>query len=467
MDFDKIEVRDLKIGSEGLVQVTSDTPVQDVCVLLKEKNILSAPVWDAHLRRYVGIIDALLILNDFEPGDFQSRPAGDVVRGWDKARVTVHGLMDSLKSVMKSLSTGVHRVLVSETGQPTSGKPAFKLISQTDIVRWLLDNEDKLSEMVRTAKVENLMPFSGRVVQMGIGESALEGFMRLRYEDVSGIAIVDLEGKLVGNLSASDLRGMTADRFEAMRLPVLDFLLSIHRQPHTMPVICTINDHLPQIMASALAAKVHRVWVVNASGMPIGVITLTDMIASVLENHVPGASLLDQKLSAFRITQPSAEEAEAGGGLRYMLCVDGSDGSQRAAAFLQRMLHPGDRLWLYMGYSPFWNFGPVYDDPKAIAARRQHAHNTVGKIWGQLRSRAGLAKGAIRAHVAEVADVREGILRFAEDQRIDIVVLGSRGLGKVKRILLGSVSTYVTENAHCSVLVVPPATERVSGSQSL
>jgi nucleotide-binding universal stress UspA family protein len=42
----------------------------------------------------------------------------------------------------------------------------------------------------------------------------------------------------------------------------------------------------------------------------------------------------------------------------------------------------------------------------------------------------------------------------AEALGADVVVVGSRGRGAIKRVLLGSVSTYVVHNATCPVLVV-------------
>jgi len=42
----------------------------------------------------------------------------------------------------------------------------------------------------------------------------------------------------------------------------------------------------------------------------------------------------------------------------------------------------------------------------------------------------------------------------AKALEVDLIVMGSRGLGKVKQFFVGSVSKYVVENSQCPVLVV-------------
>jgi nucleotide-binding universal stress UspA family protein len=53
-------------------------------------------------------------------------------------------------------------------------------------------------------------------------------------------------------------------------------------------------------------------------------------------------------------------------------------------------------------------------------------------------------------------DPAEEIIRLANIYKADLILIGSRGLTGMKRIVLGSVSTQVVEEANCSVLVVKP-----------
>jgi nucleotide-binding universal stress UspA family protein len=64
------------------------------------------------------------------------------------------------------------------------------------------------------------------------------------------------------------------------------------------------------------------------------------------------------------------------------------------------------------------------------------------------------AGGTVAGAHFRVARPDQGILAVGEDIGAGLIVLGSRGLGGVKRALMGSVSDSVVRHAHCPVLVV-------------
>lgn len=46
------------------------------------------------------------------------------------------------------------------------------------------------------------------------------------------------------------------------------------------------------------------------------------------------------------------------------------------------------------------------------------------------------------------------ICKYAENNDIDLIIMGSRGLGNVKKLFLGSASNNVVQHAKCPVLVI-------------
>ena len=70
---------------------------------------------------------------------------------------------------------------------------------------------------------------------------------------------------------------------------------------------------------------------------------------------------------------------------------------------------------------------------------------------GAIAAQAGLAR--FRAEKRAGADPAAEILDFARDHQIDLIVVGSRGRGRLPGLLLGSISQKLASLAPCSVLI--------------
>ena len=51
-------------------------------------------------------------------------------------------------------------------------------------------------------------------------------------------------------------------------------------------------------------------------------------------------------------------------------------------------------------------------------------------------------------------DAREKLVDAVKDLKLDSIVMGSRGLSALQRIIMGSVSSFVIQHAPCPVTVV-------------
>lgn len=91
---------------------------------------------------------------------------------------------------------------------------------------------------------------------------------------------------------------------------------------------------------------------------------------------------------------------------------------------------------------------------KLATSRSEVLHYVAKKIIGDAKTRAQ-AKGAakIQTEIAE-GDPATSILKYAQDHAVDLIVMGTRGLGGVKGMLLGSVSRKVSNLSAVDCLTV-------------
>ena len=67
------------------------------------------------------------------------------------------------------------------------------------------------------------------------------------------------------------------------------------------------------------------------------------------------------------------------------------------------------------------------------------------------------------AHL-RMGEVALEIVALAEELGAGLIVMGRRGLGGVRRALMGSVSDSVVRHAHCPVLVIRQEKEQAASS---
>lgn len=143
---------------------------------------------------------------------------------------------------------------------------------------------------------------------------------------------------------------------------------------------------------------------------------------------------------------------------KILLAVDGSADSARAARTAIRLSEKtGSELHvIHVAYllPPGWgsevsdSASRLYEETREEV--KQESQRMLDEQVGKIKDAGGnVSEAHLRAGRSD-----EEIVLLAEELGVGLVVLGSRGLGPLKRALMGSVSVSVVRHAHCPVLVV-------------
>lgn len=133
-----------------------------------------------------------------------------------------------------------------------------------------------------------------------------------------------------------------------------------------------------------------------------------------------------------------------------VVALDSSELSEQVIQILEELqLQPTTKIILsHVIHSPELNEELVADRPQTGSEGPPYL-----QLEKQLQSYQAQLPGESALEIV-TGDPAEEIIRLANIYNADLIVIGSRGLTGVKRIIQGSVSSQVVENAHCSVLVV-------------
>ena len=134
--------------------------------------------------------------------------------------------------------------------------------------------------------------------------------------------------------------------------------------------------------------------------------------------------------------------------MRVLLATDGSKDAPAAAAFLKELPLPQSTA-VKIGFVV--TLPSFALDAPAIREFKRSALDEARSIVDEARATVAPRGLPIETDIA-VGDPKTEIVRMSEEAAL--LVLGARGLGPIKRFLLGSVSLSVARHAPCPVLVV-------------
>ncbi|MGB9741460.1 MAG: universal stress protein [Candidatus Bathyarchaeia archaeon] len=143
---------------------------------------------------------------------------------------------------------------------------------------------------------------------------------------------------------------------------------------------------------------------------------------------------------------------------KILVAIDGSEHADKALDFALDMAEKYSATITLVNVFQVPTVGYL-GEPFAYPALLAEFTNELKGIHEQILSKALKKSEELKPNLKISTVLKEGrpsdkIVETAKEGNFDLIVMGHRGLGKVKEFFLGSVSDRVADEAHCPVLIV-------------
>ena len=136
---------------------------------------------------------------------------------------------------------------------------------------------------------------------------------------------------------------------------------------------------------------------------------------------------------------------------KILVLVDGSEPSMDAADYAISISkeYNAELYALHVIRADVDLFGP-HETSEFMTRMRNEGEKYLNKV----KLNANEKNIQIKTEIISSINIAGGIVDYAEENNIDLIVIGTRGSSGFKKLLLGSVASHVVTYAHCPVMVV-------------
>lgn len=296
----------------------ANSTVGEAMRLLARHDLLSAPVVDPTSLRFLGFVDVLditgYVLASYSAHADDTKFLKEELLGEEVSHILNFSRCDDRVLIEETSSVGsllklfcaprfrhrLHRVAVTASPKSEEEPPMVTdVVSLSDIVGLAVEKADLLPPEKANRPIGQLHVIKP-IICVRMDSAVVDALDILFRNKVSGIALVDDGGRVTGNLSASDLRGLKPDSFSYFEGSVLQFFVKgLPRDrsppkkatsqrsisgPGRPPVTCTREATLLECLQLLVSENVHRIYVVdNLESLHIyGVVSMSNLIEHIM-----------------------------------------------------------------------------------------------------------------------------------------------------------------------------------------
>jgi len=291
-----------------IIVVNASDSITDAFFTLVDNDIVSAPVYDSITNQYVTFLSILDIISylveiyqfQIETADpmieelvlqdrFKNTPVSALgIGNWRNPWYTISQEMSILDAFNMFTRTRADEIAVFDLNGNF-----VNILTQHMLVQWIAQRPAEEIGQLSSKSIQTLRLGFQRVIRVNKRRSLLRAFMRMHDVNVSGVAVVDDNNTVIGNISSTDLKeiGRGVINFRKLYMTCETFL-NQKQQGKDLPQLLYVHrsQSVRDVLDLFYRYKIHRVYVVEKDTFaPVGVISDGDII-NLFANALPASS---------------------------------------------------------------------------------------------------------------------------------------------------------------------------------
>jgi len=273
------------ICTPSIIFLDQTYSINEALKILYSNQLLVAPVLNSESRLCTGMIDAMDMLGyvlsvpmdaPTWASEVSLRFTTPIYRAIDFCGrdpvVTVNESTRLSEVISAYFRRGVKRVLVQNATSNIVG-----ILTQSDAVNFIkkiMGNNPRSDLGKLGSRHLRDLDFTKKVICIQETSNLLSAFQMIVANRVTSVAVIDDNGALKGNVSSTDFQNINSGNFQGLATNLKAYLT-------VNPVMATRETSFLGALQLIQDGKVHRIYVVDDNDVPIGLLSMTDILRVV------------------------------------------------------------------------------------------------------------------------------------------------------------------------------------------
>ncbi|KAF2070331.1 hypothetical protein CYY_008348 [Polysphondylium violaceum] len=248
-----------------VITIDSTATLDYALMRMNENQVISLPVVDLSTKQYIGmlsIVDIAAFLSQFPSEDSPNTPVSEVLK-YNRVPFLPLYVNSPIQMLIHVMAHHVPQVPIM-----SRQTIVVDIVSRLNVLSFINENIEALGNKANSS-IKSLDLLSKTISTVNQNSKVIEAINLMNVEQTTELAVIDDEGKIVGNFSAADLRKLSIYSFNRCYEPISKF---ITLEPENLNIVIP-STTLRSTICKFVENDAPILWIVDNQMKPVSSIT--------------------------------------------------------------------------------------------------------------------------------------------------------------------------------------------------